>query len=129
MPPSDGRSPIPGDVVTSPQTGGNAEPAARSQAHEELARAIDRLARSRLRLRVLRLVAAVVGAVLSVLLLHASLQGNGDVQKVEDVIGGALLFASISGVATTALQWLSGVERHELRVLRQDLELRHHQTP
>jgi hypothetical protein len=85
---------------------------------------INNLSRARQRHHLLRFLASVLGVLIAWWLLHASLKGTGDLHKIEEAVGSALMFAAITGIGATIVRWLSRVEQHEIAVLRQESQQR-----
>jgi hypothetical protein len=96
----------------------------RNAAHANLDSATRKLSRARRFHELLRFTVSVSGALVAWGFLHASLTGSGDVPKLEEAFGSALLFASIAGIATTVVRFVSRVGQREIAVLQRDSELR-----
>jgi len=122
-----GHPPDKKDAANVAATEGNGlitERAVRNHHHDALDSAMHSLGTSRQNHDLYRLIASLLGALLALGLLHASLTGSGDLPKIEEAIGSALLFASITGIAVTLLRWLSRVEQRAIAAHERESRLR-----
>lgn len=99
-----------GEMVSSP--GSNKEGRGKQEKS-----AVSMLRRARFHHHLWRVILSLVGGILAVLALQWSVDGDEDVwSKVAEALGGALLFASVTGIAVTILHAISRVERREIAV-------------
>ncbi|WP_305782779.1 hypothetical protein [Symbioplanes lichenis] len=83
--------------------------------------AVAGLRHARFRHRIAHLIAAVAGVFVALWFLGLSVGGEDRWHKAAEALGGALIFASVSGIGLTALRWVSGVEKAELAAWEQML--------